>query len=78
MFPRDPDAIIDLARVSRGGMEISYGDQKFGTNAANLLLPGRGKEARNGWETNRRREPDHVDWVVVKLVLLSLGPAETP
>jgi len=78
VFPSDPDAIIDLAHVSSGGLAISYSDQNFGTKAANLLLPGRGKDAGNGWETKRSREPGHVDWVVVKLVRLSLGPAETP
>jgi len=77
VFPSDLDAIIDLAHVSCGGLEISYGNQKFRPKAANLLLPGKGKKARNSWETNRS-EPGQFDWVVVKLVPLSLGPAETP
>jgi len=78
IFPSDPDAIIDLAHVSSGGLAISYSDQNFGTKAANLLLPGRGKDAGNGWETKRSREPGHVDWVVVKLVCFSFELAETP
>ncbi|KAG0640719.1 galactose-binding domain-like protein [Tuber brumale] len=53
VFPSDPDAIIDLARVSSG--------------AADLLLPGRGKDAGNGWETNRSRELGHVGWVAIKI-----------
>ncbi|PUU82299.1 galactose-binding domain-like protein [Tuber borchii] len=67
VFPSDPDAIIDLAHVSSGGLAISCSEQHFGTKTANLLLPGRGKDAGNGWETRRSREPGHVDWVVVKL-----------
>lgn len=78
VFPSDPDAIIDLAHVSSGGLAISCSEQHFGTKTANLLLPGRGKDAGNGWETRRSREPSHVDWVVVKLVRISLGPVETP
>ncbi|KAG0642798.1 hypothetical protein HOY80DRAFT_860433, partial [Tuber brumale] len=67
VFSSDPDAIIGLARVSSGGLEISYSDRNFGTKAADLLLPGRGKDAGNGWETNRSREPGHVDWVAVNI-----------
>ncbi|PUU73999.1 hypothetical protein B9Z19DRAFT_1134019 [Tuber borchii] len=47
--------------------KIFCSDQNFGTKAANALLPGSGKDTGNGWETNRSREPAHVDWVVVKL-----------
>ncbi|PWW76853.1 Allantoicase [Tuber magnatum] len=67
IFPSDPDSIIDLAHVSSGGLAISCSGQHFGTKKDNLLLPGRGKDAGNGWETKRSREPGHVDWVVVKL-----------
>ncbi|KAG0640008.1 galactose-binding domain-like protein [Tuber brumale] len=67
VFPSDPDAIIDLAHVSSGGLAISCSEQNFGTKKDNLLLPGRGEDAGNGWETKRSREPGHVDWVVVKL-----------
>ncbi|CAZ81572.1 unnamed protein product [Tuber melanosporum] len=63
VFSSDPDAIIDFALVSFDGLAISYSDRNSGIKAANLLLPGRGKDAGNGWETNRSREPGHVDWV---------------
>ncbi|CUS07522.1 unnamed protein product [Tuber aestivum] len=62
VFPSDPDAIIDLAHVSFGGLEISYRDRNFETKAANLLLPGRGKDP----------EPGHVDWVAVKVVIVDI------
>jgi len=66
VFPPDKEAIIDLAHVSSGGLAIACSDQHFGTKD-NLLLPGRGKDMGDGWETKRSREPGHVDWVVVKL-----------
>ena len=78
VFPSDPDAIIDLAHASSGGVAISYSDQNFGTKEANLFLPGRGKDVGSGWETNRSRELGNVDWAVVKLVRLSIGPTEAP
>lgn len=67
VFPADPNAIIDLAHVSSGGLAVSCSDQHYGTKD-NLLLPGRGKDMGDGWETKRSREKNHVDWVIVKLV----------
>lgn len=66
VFPADPEAIIDLAHVSSGGLAISCSDQHFGTKD-NLLLPGRGVDMGDGWETARSRTPGHTDWVIVKL-----------
>jgi len=66
VFPKDPDAVIDLAHVANGGLAVAFSDQHFG-RASNLLLPGRGMDMGDGWETKRSREPGHTDWVVVKL-----------
>ncbi|KAF8469043.1 Allantoicase [Kalaharituber pfeilii] len=66
VFPTDPEAIIDLAAMSSGGIVISYSDSHFGA-ASNLLLPGRGTNMGDGWETKRSREPNHVDWAIVRL-----------
>ncbi|KAL0638804.1 Allantoicase [Maublancomyces gigas] len=66
IFPSNPEAIIDLAHVSSGGLAIACSDQHFGTKD-NLLLPGRGKDMGDGWETKRSRQPGHMDWVIVKL-----------
>ncbi|KAG8986046.1 Allantoicase, partial [Tulasnella sp. 427] len=33
----------------------------------NLLLPGRGKDMGDGWETRRSRLPGHKDYVVIRL-----------
>ncbi len=56
---------IDLAAVESGGCVISSSDEFFGS-PLNLLLPGRGKNMGDGWETRRRRGPGH-DWVIIKL-----------
>lgn len=57
---------IDLAYVGNGGVAVSFSDQHFGS-ADNLLLPGRGKDMSDGWETKRSREPNHSDWVIIQL-----------
>lgn len=57
---------IDFASVKNGGVAIKFSDQHFGT-ADNLLLPGRGHDMSDGWETKRSREPGHTDWVVIRL-----------
>lgn len=66
ILPKDTSTIIDTASVKNGGVAIDYSDQHFGS-ADNLLLPGRGHDMSDGWETKRSREPGHVDWVIIKL-----------
>jgi allantoicase len=56
---------IDLAAIESGGRVIASSDQFF-SEPLNLLMPGRGKDMSDGWETRRRRGPGH-DWVIVKL-----------
>jgi allantoicase len=58
----------DLAAALNGGVAVARSDEHFGTKN-NLLLPGRGVDMGDGWETKRSRTPGHVDWVVVKLGL---------
>lgn len=57
---------LDLAHVLNGGRVVFTNDQHFGIGP-NLLLPGRGKDMGDGWETKRSRQPNHFDWVVVRL-----------
>ena len=57
---------IDLASALNGGLIESSSDAHFGP-ASNLLLPGRGMDMRDGWETKRSRGGDHTDWVIVRL-----------
>jgi allantoicase len=33
----------------------------------NLIMPGRGVNMGDGWETKRNRTPNNKDWVIVKL-----------
>ncbi|KAI9746156.1 MAG: Allantoicase [Claussenomyces sp. TS43310] len=66
VFPEDKKAIVDLAAAVNGGVAISCSDQHFGTKD-NLLLPGRGKDMGDGWETARSRGRNHVDWTIVRL-----------
>jgi allantoicase len=56
---------IDLAAVENGGSVVASSDEFFGA-PLNLLMPGRGKDMADGWETRRRRGPGH-DWVILKL-----------
>ncbi|KAL3428201.1 allantoicase [Phlyctema vagabunda] len=66
VFPDDKDAVFDLAAAVNGGIAISCSDEHFG-KIANLILPGRGKDMGDGWETSRSRGKDHVDWAVIRL-----------
>ncbi|KAI9761564.1 MAG: Allantoicase [Chaenotheca gracillima] len=66
VFPADENAVLDLAAAQNGGLAVACSDQHFGV-ISNLLLPGRGKDMGDGWETKRSRGKDHVDWVIVKL-----------
>lgn len=65
VFPQDTSAVFELSATVMGGVAISCSDQHFGTKD-NLLLPGRGVDMGDGWETKRTRGP-HVDWTIVKL-----------
>jgi allantoicase len=60
------ESLIDFASVGYGGLAVNWSDQHFGT-VDNLLLPGRGIDMSDGWETKRSRNPGHVDWVIIKL-----------
>lgn len=65
VLPKDPEQIFDLAATVNGGVAVSCSDQHFGTKD-NLLLPGRGVDMGDGWETKRTRGV-HIDWTIVKL-----------
>jgi allantoicase len=59
------NAVFDLSATVNGGVAVKCSDQHFGTKD-NLLLPGRGKDMGDGWETKRTRG-EHVDWVIIEL-----------
>lgn len=58
----------ELSSALNGGVAIACSDQHFGVRS-NILLPGRGKDMGDGWETARSRTKGHVDWVVCRLGL---------
>lgn len=57
---------LDLAHVMNGGRVVYTSDQHFGVGA-NVLLPGRGRDMGDGWETKRSRTPGHKDFIVICL-----------
>ncbi|KAG7098760.1 hypothetical protein E1B28_000669 [Marasmius oreades] len=66
IVPEDPLKSFDLAHVYAGGRVVLTSDQHFGVGA-NLILPGRGKNMGDGWETKRSRLPGHKDWAIIQL-----------
>jgi allantoicase len=65
VLPQDASAVFDLAATVNGGVAVRCSDQHFG-QISNLLLPGRGVDMGDGWETKRSRG-EHVDWAIIKL-----------
>ncbi|GGP23430.1 allantoicase [Silvimonas iriomotensis] len=61
----EPGKVYDLAALENGGRAVAFNDAHFGA-ASNLLLPGRGVNMGDGWETRRRREPGN-DWCIIAL-----------
>jgi allantoicase len=57
--------LIDLAAVENGAYLVAANNQHFGL-ASTILMPGRGVNMGDGWETRRRREPGN-DWAIVAL-----------
>ncbi|KAJ7772538.1 galactose-binding domain-like protein [Mycena maculata] len=66
VHPQDDAETFDLAHVFAGGRVEFTSDQHFGVGS-NLILPGRGKDMGDGWETKRSREKGHKDWAIIKL-----------
>ncbi|MGF1767502.1 allantoicase [Enterovibrio makurazakiensis] len=60
-----PETELDLVAVENGGRALACNDQHFG-HMSNLIMPGRGVNMGDGWETARRRVPGN-DWVILSL-----------
>ena len=60
------DEVIDLAAAQNGALAIQCNDMFF-SHMNNLIMPGRGVNMGDGWETKRNRTPGNRDWVVVRL-----------
>jgi len=59
------DEVIDLASIKNGAKALLVSDMFF-SDKNNLIMPGRGKDMGDGWETKRRRDPG-PDWSIIKL-----------
>lgn len=57
--------LVDLASVALGGRGVAASDEFF-SSTDNLIMPGRGVNMGDGWETRRRRD-DGNDWAILKL-----------
>ncbi|HEY8077232.1 MAG TPA: 2-oxo-4-hydroxy-4-carboxy-5-ureidoimidazoline decarboxylase, partial [Labilithrix sp.] len=62
---RDRPQLVDLAAAENGALVVSCNDMFFGSRH-NLIMPGRGVNMGDGWETKRSRRAG-PDWVVVRL-----------
>lgn len=58
--------LIDLAAATNGAKSVLCNDMFF-SHMDNLIMPGRGVNMGDGWETKRNRTPNNKDWVMVKL-----------
>ncbi len=60
------EELIDLAAAVNGAKSILCNDMFF-SHMDNLIMPGRGINMGDGWETKRNRTPNNKDWVIVRL-----------
>ncbi|HIA36143.1 MAG TPA: allantoicase [Flavobacteriales bacterium] len=56
---------LDLVAALNGGRSVLCNDMFF-SHMNNLIMPGKGKDMGDGWETKRNRTPNNVDWVIIK------------
>jgi allantoicase len=62
----DGNEVVDLASARNGAKSILCNDMFF-SHMDNLLMPGKGVDMGDGWETKRNRTPNNRDWVIVRL-----------
>lgn len=60
------NTVLNLASANLGAKAILCNDMFFGS-IDKLLLPNRGVNMGDGWQTKRNRVLNNTDWVVVKL-----------
>jgi allantoicase len=60
------DELFDLAAAIQGGRAVACNDMFF-SSMSNLIMPGRGVNMGDGWETKRNRTPGNRDWVILAL-----------
>ncbi|MES2893722.1 MAG: allantoicase [Bacteroidota bacterium] len=57
---------VDLAAAENGGKAVLCNDMFF-SHMDNLIMPDRGINMGDGWETKRNRTLGNKDWVIVRL-----------
>ena len=62
----DASETVNLAAATNGAKAILCNDMFF-SHMDNLIMPGRGVNMGDGWETKRNRAPGNKDWVIVRL-----------
>jgi allantoicase len=62
----DASETINLAAAANGAKAIFCNDMFF-SHMDNLLLPGKGINMGDGWETKRNRSPGNRDWMIIRL-----------
>ncbi|KAF8936441.1 hypothetical protein BGZ58_004184 [Dissophora ornata] len=63
--PENKHEIYDLASAAAGSIITDFSDAHYG-HPSNILLPGRGHDMSDGWETKRSRAQGHVDHCTIK------------
>ena len=58
--------VIDLAAAVNGGRSL-YCNDMFFSSKDNIIMPGKGVNMGDGWETKRNRTPNNVDWLIIEL-----------
>ena len=58
--------VIDLSAAVNGAKSVLCNDMFF-SHMDNLIMPDRGINMGDGWETKRNRTPNNMDWVIVRL-----------
>ncbi|KAI5291066.1 Allantoicase [Ascosphaera aggregata] len=66
--PTNAGNLRELSSALVGGLSLGASDEHF-TPSSNIILPGRGVNMGDGWETKRSRGADHVDWAIIALGL---------
>ncbi|GJJ77301.1 allantoicase [Entomortierella parvispora] len=66
VHPENKHELYDLASAAAGSVITDFSDAHYG-HPSNMLLPGRGHDMSDGWETKRSRAPGHVDHCTIKL-----------
>ena len=62
----DASEIVNLAAATNGAKSVLCNDMFF-SHMDNLIMPGRGINMGDGWETKRNRTPNNRDWLIVRL-----------